>query len=345
MESSSKTVLVTGAAGFVGSYVVREFLEEGYEVRAFIRGTSGLAQLSRVLGVTEDGLASVKNLSFAVGDITDIQSLDAAMGGVEKVIHIAALFREAKHGEEMYRLVNIEGTRNVVLAAERASVQKVVHCSTVGVHSHIPNPPAREDEDYRPGDIYQETKCEGEKVALEFFRTNRLDGVVIRPAMIWGPGDARTLKLFKGILKGTFPFIGWGRTQLHWVSVLDLARAFRLAAEKEVPSGEVFIIAGKSPILLKELLSKIAHTLGRTPPKLRLPAFPFQLAGSLCEILYRPLGIEPPLHRRRVDFFTKTRSFSTEKATRLLQYEPRGSIDDEIREIVQWYEQHNWQVP
>ena len=88
MEDRSKTVLVTGAAGFVGSYVVREFLEEGYEVRAFIRETSGLAQLSRVLGVTEEGLAGIKNLSFAKGDITNIDSLDAAMEGVEKVIDL-----------------------------------------------------------------------------------------------------------------------------------------------------------------------------------------------------------------------------------------------------------------
>ncbi|NBW40443.1 NAD-dependent epimerase/dehydratase family protein [bacterium] len=344
MQKSNGIVLITGAAGFVGSYVVKEFLESGHTVRAFVRSSSNLAQLARVLGVAEEGLADVAGLSFAVGDITEFNSLDQAMDGVATVIHIAALFREAKHGEDMYRRVNIEGTRNVLEAAERAGVAKVVHCSTVGVHSHIPNPPANEDEEYRPGDIYQETKCEGEKVALDFFQKSRVNGVVIRPAMIWGPGDERTLKLFKGILKGRFPFIGWGKTYLHWVSVIDLAKAFRLAAETEIPSGEVFIIAGKESILLKDLLGKIAMMLGRTPTRLRLPALPFQVAGTLCELLCRPLGIEPPLHRRRVDFFTKTRAFSTMKAAELLQYEPRGSIDDEIREIIQWYEQHDWQV-
>ncbi|MCI5065351.1 NAD-dependent epimerase/dehydratase family protein [bacterium] len=347
VSQQEKIIAVTGAAGFVGSAVVKELLEHGYSVRALVRPTSKLDQLAERLCCVPNQLAEQPRLTLYQGDITDPTSLATCFSSADTIIHIAALFRQAKHPPEVYRAVNITGTENVLQIAKKSGAKRVVHCSTVGVHSHIPRPPADEEEAYRPGDIYQETKCEGEKRALEWFRQGKIPGIVIRPAMIWGPGDERTRKLFRGVAKGTFPFIGWRETKLHWVSVLDLARAFRLAAEvemgegKEVKSGEIFIIGGKSDITLKELLQKIAHAVGVNPPKLRIPALPVQLAGSLCEAICIPLGIEPPLHRRRVDFFTKDRSFSIQKARNLLNYEPRGTIDQEIEEIVTWYQNHH----
>ena len=127
------------------------------------------------------------------GDVRDFGSIKNAMQGVEYVFHIAALFREAKHNDDVYFDVNVGGTRNVLDLCEELKVKRMVHCSTVGVHSHIPNPPADEQEEFRPGDIYQETKCEGEKLAQERFKSGRVDGVVVRPAMIWGEGDLRTV--------------------------------------------------------------------------------------------------------------------------------------------------------
>ena len=153
------------------------------------------------------------------------------------------------------------------------------------------------------------------------------------------------MKLFRGIRRHRFPLIGWGKTYLHWVSVIDLAKAFRLALTADVPSGEVFLIAGRAPILLEDCVRKIAGAVGAKPPRFRVPALPVQLLGDICEMVCVPLGIEPPIYRRRVDVFTKTRAFSWEKARKVLGYEPRGTIDDEIREIVSWYEQHQWQLP
>lgn len=276
------------------------------------------------------------------GDVKDPASLLPAFEGAEVVFHVAALFREAKHPESEYWAVNVEGTRNVLDAAISRGVRKVVHCSTIGVHSHIPDPPADESEAYRPADTYQVTKCEGEKVALEYFSSGLVTGCVIRPAMIWGPGDSRLRKLFRGIQQRRLPIIGSGKTLLHWVDVRDVARGMRLAAEKDGNSGEVYILAGAAPVRLDRLFGLIASQLGTSVLPVRVPAAPLALLGDAVEALCKPFGVEPPIYRRRVGFFTKTRSFDWSKARADLGYEPAGSLEDEIRDIIQSYRELGW---
>lgn len=322
--------VVTGATGFVGRHLCRELTGAGHEVVALHRATSNL-----------EGLREM-SIARAEGALLDPESLRRAFDGSEVIFHIAALFREAKHGEDRYRAVNVDGTRNVFEAAIATGVRKVVHCSTVGVHSHIPHPPADETEDYRPGDTYQRTKCEGEKLALEYFRSGVLEGCVVRPAMIWGPGDPRMKKLFQGIQRRRLPIIGTGETPLHWVDVRDVALGFRLAAEHPDNTGEVYILAGAEPIRVRELYSLIAEQLGVSVLPVRIPARPVQLLGDCVEVLCKPFGIEPPIYRRRVDFFTKTRWFDWSKARRELGYLPSGSIQDEVTAIIQSFRDRGW---
>lgn len=324
------TVLVTGANGFVGTAVCKELLDKGYRVRAMHRESSDISTLK--------GL----DLELFAGDVREPKSLKAAFQGADILIHIAALFRQAKHPDQVYRDINISGVKNVLDAAIETGVKRVVHCSTVGVHSHIPDPPADESEEYRPGDIYQETKCEGEKLALEYFRSGKIPGTVIRPAMIWGPGDTRTLKLYKGIASKRFPIIGSGRTLVHWVLVSDLAKAFRLAAEVAEPSGEVYIISGERPVPLEYMVKEIAKCFNVAPPPFKIPAFPIQLLGSIVEAICIPFGIEPPIYRRRVDFFTKTRAFNSEKAKQKLGYKAEHNFEDEVALIADWYQKEGW---
>lgn len=322
--------LVTGATGFVGTALCRELVANGYQVRAVHRVTSKRELL--------EGL----DVEWFEGDVRDAERMKSACEGQDLVFHIAALFREAKHPDEVYEAINIEGTRNVLEAAASAGVQYTVHCSTVGVHSHIPNPPAAEDEEYRPADIYQRTKCVGEKVALEHFRNESPRGAVIRPAMIWGPGDQRTLKLFRGISRKRLPVIGSGKTMLHWVMVDDLARAFRLVGEQQPESGSVYIVAGERAVTMNELYTAIASETGSEVLPFRVPALPLQLAGSICEALCVPFGWEPPLYRRRVDFFTKTRSFDITKVSKEVGYRPSRSFEGEVHVIAEWYRSKGW---
>jgi nucleoside-diphosphate-sugar epimerase len=120
---------------------------------------------------------------------------------VEVVYHIAATYREAGQPDSAYRAINVDGTRNLLEAARAGGARRLVHCSTGGVHGHIAHPPANEDAPFNPGDIYQDTKLEAEQLARRFGQETGFDVVVARPIGIYGPGDTRFLKMFRGIAR------------------------------------------------------------------------------------------------------------------------------------------------
>lgn len=317
--------LVTGASGFVGSFLVKELLNQGKQVRAMVRSTSSIEELK--------GL----NCEIVEADVKDMASLLKATEGISGVFHIAALFRQAGLPDSEYHAVNVQGTRNVLEAAIHSGVRRVVHCSTVGVISHVAEPPADEATPCNPSDVYQESKMEGELLALEYFKSEKIRGVVIRPAMIYGPGDARTLKLFKMIARRRFFYVGRGESLVHWIDVRDLARAFCRAMQLEERNAEVYIIAGKRSLTLREMAEIVASQLGVPAPFLCLPVRPMQLLGSMCEAICAPFKLTPPIFRRRVDFFTKNRCFDTRKAKEQLGFEPAQDLTTEIADIIASY--------
>ena len=318
--------LVTGASGFTGSHLARHLLASGYEVRALVRHSSSLAAL--------EGL----DVEVGYADLAAKEPLDAAVRGVDAVFHVAALYRAENVPRRAFWDVNVDATRRLLEASERAGVRRFVHCSTVGVQGDIQHPPATEDAPYSPGDRYQESKRDGELLALEWFRARRVAGSVVRPTGIYGPGDLRFLKLFRMIDKGTFRMLGSGEILYHLTYVEDLAEGLRLAAEREEALGEVFTIGGEGYLTLNQLVAKIAQALGRpVPDHAHLPVWPVWLAGFACELLCRPFGIAPPLYRRRVDFFTKSRAFDIGKAKRLLGYQAKVPLEEGLRRTAAWY--------
>ncbi len=315
--------LVTGATGFTGSYLVRSLVADGAQVRVIARSAAKARQLLP------------GNVEVVEGDIADPSVVERAVQGVGTLYHLAAVYREAKHPDFRYREVNVDASRNLLDAAVDASVRRYVHCSTVGVHGHIASPPADEHAAYDPGDVYQATKCEAEQLALSY--RDRIPLAVARPTAIYGPGDTRLLKLFRMIVRGRFLLLDGGENYYHTVHVNDLVRGLRLLGTHPRAVGEIFILGGERYLKLSELAAMIAAAADVPAPRLRLPARPFQMLGSLVEKLCVPLGIEPPIHRRRVDFYTKSRAFSIEMAKRLLGYRPEVRLNDGIRETLDWY--------
>jgi nucleoside-diphosphate-sugar epimerase len=221
-------------------------------------------------------------------------------------------------------------------------VGRFVHTSTVGVHGDVKRPPADETAPIAPGDVYQRTKAEAEALALRFHRERGLPVAVVRPGAIYGPRETRLLKLFRAIARGRYAVVGSGRSFYHPVYVDDLVQGFLLALERREAVGEAFLVCGPSYASQDELAALIAkHTGGRVLP-FHVPALPLQAAGAVVEAVCIPLGIDPPLHRRRVDFWTKSRAFTIEKARRLLGYEPRVSLDEGIARTVASYRQAGW---
>jgi nucleoside-diphosphate-sugar epimerase len=276
------------------------------------------------------------------GDLANGGALDRLVEGADAVLHVAAVYRTAGHPDSYYREVNVLGTERLLEAASRAGVSRLVHTSTVGVHGDVRNPPADEEAKVAPGDVYQATKAEAEALARDFGGKRGLGVAIVRPGAIYGPGETRLLKLFRAIARGRYAVVGSGKPFYHPVYIDDLVDGFLLALDRPEAAGETFILAGPRYVSQDELAAMIArHTGGRVLP-FHVPAWPLQLAGAVVEAISVPLGIEPPLHRRRVEFWVKSRAFSIDKARRRLGYAPRVDLDEGIARTVAAYRQAGW---
>jgi nucleoside-diphosphate-sugar epimerase len=276
------------------------------------------------------------------GALSDGIAVERLLHGADAVLHVAAVYRTAGHPDSYYRDVNVGGTERLLEVAARRGLQRFVHTSTVGVHGHVAVPPADETAPLAPGDIYQQTKAEAEALALSFHRTRGVPVAVVRPGAIYGPGETRLLKLFRAIARGRYAVVGSGHSFYHPVYIDDLVAGFLLALDRPEAVGQAFLIAGPRYVSQDQLASLIArHTGGRVLP-FHIPAAPIQLLGDVVEALCVPLGLEPPIHRRRVDFWTKSRAFSIEKARRLLGYAPRVDVEEGIARTAAWYREAGW---
>lgn len=317
-------VLVTGATGFVGGHLAHALAAAGHSVRALVRPSQ------RALRLADGGI------DLYEGELTKADDVRNAARGCRFIYHLAAAFRNVAHTDTYYWSVNVGGTLNVIAAARAEGCERLVHCSTGGVHGHIEQPPADETYRFKPGDVYQRTKLEGELAAAAAAAEGAAVSIV-RPGAVYGEGDLRFLPLFRAIQQGRFAMVGSGATRLHMVHVDDLVRGLMLAASHPRARGETFLIAGAEAPTLNEIAATVADTLGVHRRLLHVPVWPVYAAAVLCEAVCVRLGIEPPLHRRRVGFFTHHREFTIEKARRLISYEPRVAVAEGIRRTAAWY--------
>ncbi len=303
---------------------------QGRRVRALVRDRG------RAIDLEHAGVELVE------GDLRDRGSLERAVDGVERVYHVAAMYRQAGLAADIYRAVNALAVRDLIEVSARAGVRRVMHCSTVGVHGDVEHPPANEDAPLRPGDVYQETKLEGERLARDAAGRCGIEVTIARPSGIYGPGDRRLLKLFRGVARRRFPMLGDGRIYYHLTYIDDLCEGFRLCAEHPAAAHRTYILAGGEVTTLNELVAIVADVAGVEPPTLHLPVWPFWLAGAACEAVCAPFGLEPPLYRRRVDFYTKSRAFDITRARTEIGYNPQVGLRAGIARTLEWYREHGW---
>ncbi len=323
-----KKILVTGATGFTGKNLIKKLLEKGYHVKVLVRKPNN--ELKKL------------NVEISHGDIINKDEVENAVKGCDAVIHLAAAWQNYKVPANYYYKVNVKGTKNLLDASLKFNVKKFVHCSTGGVLGHISKPPANENCPYNPGDVYQVTKMEGEKLALKYSKERKLNVSVIRPAPIYGIGDQRILKLFKQIKKGRFFMLGKGNICYHLVNVDDLVNGFMLALEKKESEGQVYIIGGNECPTLNELVKILAKVLDVDIKIIHLPFWPVYFISFLCELICKPLGINPFIFRRRVDWFRKNRSFDISKAKKEIGYKPKISLEEGLRITAEWYKENGW---
>jgi dihydroflavonol-4-reductase len=331
LNSGPQRILITGAAGFTGESLALNLAAEGHRVRGMVRNPDRAAELE------DAGVTTV------AGDIRDPAVIREATEGIDTVYHLAAVFRRAGVPDSEYREVHVDATRQLVELSAAAGVQRIVHCSTVGVHGSVSEEaPATEDAPFHPGDIYQETKLEGELVALETADRVGVPLTVVRPGPIYGPRETRLFKLIGGVARKRFRLLGDGSAHFQMVYIDDLIEGFRLAAAAPIAAGRTYILTGDEALTLKELVHEIADLARVRSPRFRLPVWPFWLAGAVCEAICVPLRIEPPIYRRRVKFFTSNRWFDTARARAELGFAPKVPLRDGIRRTLESYRQLGW---
>lgn len=329
-DLAGKKLLVTGAAGFIGGALFKRLVEYRLDV------------VGTVLYQQEADTLRDAGYRVEVLDLASDEPWDDLLKNIDIVFNIAALFQEVENTEAMYRKVNVDGTLKLLKTAEKAGVKRFVHCSTVGVHGHVKEIPCTEKTPFNPMDEYHRTKLEGELAVLDFARTLGDDGMIVtvnRPAMVYGPGDTRMMKIFKAIHSGKFMMIGSGDVLAHLGYIDDQVDSLILNAvrPREKVHLEAFNIASSRPITLNEMARFIADAAGVKLSKIKIPVAPVWFAGLACEMVCRPLGIKPPIFRRRVGFFTHNRAFDISKANELLDYHPKVTDQDGIKITLDWY--------
>lgn len=323
-------VLVTGATGFTGKHLLRKLCAQGCDVHAIARPSSNRDDL--------DDLP----VTWHMGDVYAPDVVHEAMRGANYVFHVAAAFRENKISNDVYAKVHVESTQLLAAKAlEQPDFKRFVHVSTIGVHGHVANPPADEEGPFSTGDIYQETKLEGELWIREFAAEKGLPLTVVRPAMIYGPGDRRFLKVFKLAALPVVPVLGYGRGWMHLIHVDDLTDFMLHVVNRQDTLQQVYICGNTEPILLRDAVKVINRKLGKNSPIVRMPASPFFALGYLCEKIFPPLKMEPPIFRRRVAFFTKDRYFDTSKMQKT-GFKPKQDNIGGLDAALQWYLEHHW---
>lgn len=324
--------LITGGTGFIGSRLALRLLAEGNQVRIFGRtNTPAEEENDRVL--REKGVERVH------GSITDPDAVEKAVRERDTVFHLAAAQHEANISDQVFWDVNVTGTENLLAACMTHRVRRLVHGSTIGVYGSSMGGVIDENSPLKPDNIYGKTKLAGEQAALAF--SDRMPVTAIRISETYGPGDRRLLKLFRGINANRFFVIGSGENLHHPVYIDDLVNGFLLAAEKKEALGQIFLLAGPAPVTTTEMVQEIAQALGKKPLPFRSPFFPFLVMAWLMEATLKPLGIQPPLYRRRLDFFKKSFCLDTTKATTLLGFSPATTFHDGAARTAAWYKKQN----
>jgi nucleoside-diphosphate-sugar epimerase len=320
-------VLITGATGFLGTHLVRRLRAEGTCVRVLARSMTKAQPLLQ------------QGVDLVVGDIVERAAVRAALDDVAVVYHLAGqLFMPGVPAAD-YHKTHVEGTRTLLsVCRERPRLERLVHCSTTGVLGTTGTHAANEAAPYRPTNAYEEAKARAEVLV----RASGFPAVIVRPGLVYGPGDLHLLGFFRAIQRRQFRPIGRRSVWLHPIYIDDLTEALVRCGHHSRAVGECFHIAGTEPVTIAQLAATIARAEGVAPTRGRIPlpaARAVALAGEILPARLKPLA---PLTRSRLDFLTHSRVYNVTKARHVLDFAATIDLPTGIERSVAWYHQHGY---
>lgn len=321
-------ILVTGANGFLGHYLVTALRERGDRVRALVLPGEDATWLEE------------RRVAIYRGDIRDAGAPHAAMRGVEAVFHLAGMMGVWRPLRDYYA-VNVTGTENVCRAALAAHIRRLVHVSSTIVYGLALGQCAHEDFPLKPfHDPYALTKAAGDTLVRRLSAEEGLPAVVVRPDQFFGPGDRLHFAAFADRLRaGRGTIIGSGRNALPLIYVTDVVRGLLLALDHERAVGQAYNITSDEVLTQAEYLSAIAEAVGANPPRVHIPypvlyaaASVFERAATLSHARRRP-----PATPFGIAFLGTSSRHSNEKARRELGFAPQVPLREGVRRAADWY--------
>ena len=324
-------VLVTGASGFLGSHIAEELARQEHTVRVLVRRTSDRSFLRGF--ETEE----------ALGDVTQPESLPAAVAGVDAVVHAAGLVKARSAAE--FQAVNAGGTANLLSALnDAAGLRRFVLISSLSAHGPSPDGrPRRLDEPAAPVSDYGRSKLMAEEFVRSWAGEER-PATIIRPPAIYGPRDRAMLPLFRMVRRRFAPLLGDGTNAISCIYAEDAARAAALAATAggDAPSATYFLDDG-SVYTWRELLAAIEQAVGRKALRLPSPHWAFATAAFLSESYGRLLRRAVSFNR---DKYTEMRQrywvCSHEEIARDLGWKPQVTLSEGAALTAAWYRREGW---
>lgn len=322
-------VLVTGATGHIGNVLVRSLLKNGYDVTAFVRNKEKLNAL--------DGLS----VSFAYGDVRDIESLKMAFKGIDVVFHLAGLIDIGNGNKKQMYEVNVNGTKNVVNACKEMKVKKLIYTSSV--HA-IPTKPKgeiiTETKTFSPDLVkgtYAKTKAEATKYVLEA-NSKDLEVIITHPSGVIGPYEYITSNLGQLIIDCAHRKMGaYLDGGYNFVDVRDVADGLVSALEKG-KAGECYILAGHY-VTIKELMKYVQDITGVPAPKFKIARWFAYATGALSEIYYKIVKQKPLFTSYSVYTTGTNANFSIDKAKKELGYFPRD-FKETMVDTIYWMKEN-----
>ncbi len=348
MDLRDKRVLITGANGFIGERLAERLAqEEGARVRGLVRTRVGVRHLpdqdspeikigiDQPTNLGERGWANASPQQTVIGDITDADAVRRAVDGCDIVVHCAA---KQGHGKlDDFRRVNVDGTLNLLRAAQAANVARFIHISTINVHGY---PPPRDANADSPlvftGDYYSISKAEGERAARQFARDNNLPLTVIRPACTYGPrSDAWTMQPLRRVRRGAPVLIAKGDGICNAVYIDNLIDLILLVLKNDAAVGQAFIGAEGRGVTWREFYETYARMVGMDHVN-SLPRWMMFTAATGFETIARVTGRAPFLSRASVEFYSHRVVYDISKAQKILGYAPRVSFEEGMRKTEDW---------
>ena len=325
-----KTVLVTGATGFLGKYVIEELVEYGYQVRAFGRNSKVGRSLEN------------SSVSFFQGDLTKADDVLEACKGMDLVVHAGALSTVWGPWEDFYQ-ANVLGTKYVLEACRQTGIQRLVYVSSPSIYAAPKDQLAIKESDVPEENNlnnYIRSKLASEKLFKDY---PDVPSIILRPRGLFGIGDTSILpRVINLSQKIGIPLIGDGRQLMDMTCVENVALAIRLALEAPEAKGDIYNITNGEPRAFRDLLEESLTGLGYTIKYRKIPAALLSGIASSLEFLYKTLNLkgEPDLTRYTYYLLRYSQTLDISKAEKELGYHPKISISEGIEQYVQDYRKH-----